>query len=531
MSTKFKFLLIAIFASCSLLYAEPTNYTYNYDFWKEQVASPDAYRVSAYLLGANLRDEAGRFIGHFNQPEGLFIRDEHIYVCDTNNNRIVKIDALENGDHIVTAVFSAIKSEDEAKVRKDLHLEDGARLDAAKMHLNGPTDIFENSSDRWLYIADKKNNRVLIMDYDWNYIHAIYKPEDDSLRNFTDNDDELQDFVEFIPNKLIVDYANRVFVKADTINKGLMEFNRIRAHSDRSDPDAREWNWEFAGFMGANKVKVNMLDYIWKLLSTQAQRARMELFVPTEYSNLALDKDGFVYVTNSTVQTDPVRRLNAMGQDILIRNGYENPIGDLSVGNTQQIRGPSQFIDVVAFHNDSYACFDKTRGRIFMYDFQGNLLYAFGGRGNREGYFSNEPAALDRMGSALYALDKLTGAVTRFDLTEYGILINKALDEYKAGRYEQSAEVWEEVLKRNGNYDLAYIGIGRAALRQGDYQKAMRYYKLKHYREGYGKAFQLYRKIWMEENLWWILIIIGALVLLPPCIRLSIKTVKEIREA
>jgi tetratricopeptide (TPR) repeat protein len=135
------------------------------------------------------------------------------------------------------------------------------------------------------------------------------------------------------------------------------------------------------------------------------------------------------------------------------------------------------------------------------------------------------------MGYALYALDSRAGALTRFDLTSYGVKINEALSEYRAGRYEASAEIWEEVLKMNGNYDLAYIGIGRAALRQGDYQTAMKYYELKHFRTGYGKAFQLYRKQWMEENLWKILLVLGILIIVPFAVKYSIKVVKEIREA
>jgi tetratricopeptide (TPR) repeat protein len=110
-------------------------------------------------------------------------------------------------------------------------------------------------------------------------------------------------------------------------------------------------------------------------------------------------------------------------------------------------------------------------------------------------------------------------------------MINEALDEYRRGRYESSARIWEEVLKMNGNYDLAYIGIGRAALRQGDYKTAMRYYKLKHYRVGYGKAFQLYRKQWIEENIGTILFILAVIVLVPFAVKHSIKFVKEIKEA
>ena len=466
--------------SAVLVFSEPTNYTYNYDFWNEQVASPDAYRVSSYMLGTSFG------IGNFREPQGLFIKENKIYICDSGNNRIVLLEARENEEHVfVKSVSSVI-------------------IDGVESSFNYPMDIFE-CREGFLYIADTNNQRILKLDSDWNFVNAILKPEDESL----------DEYAEFIPIKLVVDFANRLFVQARNVNKGLMEF------------DSRG---VFAGYMGANKVKVNIIDYAWKLISTQAQRERMDLFIPTEYSNVCLDHEGFIYVTNSSGQTEPIRRLNAMGQDILIRNGYEKPTGDLAFGNAGGVSGRSRFIDVVAMRNDSYACLDRTRGRIFMYDFQGNLLYAFGGLGNREGCFLM-PVAIEKMGLTLYALDSRAAALTRFDLTSYGAKINEALNEYQAGRYELSAELWEEVLKMNGNYDLAYIGIGRAAMRQGDYLKAMRYYELKHYRQGYGKAFQLYRKQWVEVNLWKILLILGIIILLPIAVKYSIRLSREIREA
>jgi hypothetical protein len=477
----FYLLVVCLLFSVSIsLFAEPSNYTYNYDYWEEQVASPDAYRVSAYILGTSLG------VGNFREPQGLFIMENRIYICDSGNNRILLLEVNEKGEHVlVNSVSSVI-------------------IEGVESPFNYPMDIFE-SREGFLYIADTNNRRVLKLDHDWNYVSSITRPYDESI----------DDFVEFQPLKLVVDFANRIFVQIRNVNKGLMEFDN---------------HGEFVGYMGANKVKFKLVDYAWKLVSTQAQRERLELFIPTEYNNVCLDNDGFLYVTNSTGEVDPVRRLNAMGQDILIRNGYEKPIGDIAFGNAGGVSGRSRFIDVVAFDNDSFACFDRIRGRIFMYDFQGNLLYAFGGLGNREGSFIM-PVALDRMGYALYALDSRAAALTRFELTSYGAKINDALSEYRAGRYEDSAEIWEEVLKMNGNYDLAYIGIGRAALRQGDYQTAMKYYSLKHYRKGYSKAFQLYRKQWVEENLWKILLILGILVVIPFAVNYSIRVVKEIREA
>ncbi|MDR0375773.1 MAG: hypothetical protein LBH85_08640 [Treponema sp.] len=475
-----RFFILCGLAASAAVFAEPSNYTYNYDFWNEQAASPDAYTVSAYIIGASLG------VGNFRDPQGLFIKDEKIYVCDSGNNRIVVIGAKGRSGYEVLAVVSSVV------------------IDGEESAFDYPMDIFETAYGE-IYITDTNNQRVLCLDKDWNYVSSIVKPEDESVGVSSD----------FLPTKLVVDFAGRVFVQARNVNKGLMEFDSQGV---------------FVGYMGANKVKVNIVDYAWKLISTQAQRARMDLFIPTEYNNLCLDRDGFIYVTNASGQTDPVRRLNAMGQDILIRNGYEDPKGDLVYGNAGGIVGRSKFIDVAALDNDSYACFDMARGRVFLYDFQGNLLYAFGGVGNREGYFM-QPVALEKLGYSLFALDSRTGALTRFDLTRYGAAINEALSEYHAGRYEASAEKWEEVLKMNGNYDLAYIGIGRAALRQGEYQKAMRYYKLKRYYIGYGKAFQFFRKQWMEANLWKILIALGLIAATPPFLRLARKIGKEIREA
>jgi hypothetical protein len=473
-------LLTIIFISLgTVAYAQPTNYTYNYDFWREQVASPDAYHVTGYLLGSALG------IGNFRDPQGLFIRDDRIYICDSGNNRIVLLSAREDGEHQLVSII------------------DSVLIDGQKSPLSYPMDVFECPKG-FLYITDTNNQRVLKTDRNLNCLLTITRPDDESMG----------EFVEFLPLKLVVDFADRIFVQARNVNKGLMEF---------------DGQGVFTGYVGANKVKVNIVDYVWKLLSTQRQKERMDLFIPTEYNNLCLDSDGFIYVTNSSGQADPVRRLNAMGQDILIRNGYEEPVGDIAYGNAGGISGPSRFVDVVAMSNESYACLDRVRGRVFLYDFQGNLLYAFGGVGNREGCFL-QPVALDKMGYSLYVLDSRSCALTRFGLTGYGEKINEALSEYQAGRYESSAAVWDEVLKMNGNYDLAYIGIGRAALRQGEYQKAMRYYKLKHDRKGYGKAFQLYRKQWMEINLWKILVVLAIIGFGPPLVRLALQIRREVLE-
>ena len=93
-------------------------------------------------------------------------------------------------------------------------------------------------------------------------------------------------------------------------------------------------------------------------------------------------------------------------------------------------------------------------------------------------------------------------------------MINEGLAEYKIGNYDKSADIWRDVLKMNGNYDQAYIGIGRALLRKGQYKDAMKYFELKLDTKNYSKAFKLYREEWFEENIGIILLILVILVLL-----------------
>ena len=78
----------------------------------------------------------------------------------------------------------------------------------------------------------------------------------------------------------------------------------------------------------------------------------------------------------------------------------------------------------------------------------------------------------------------------------------------------------------NGNYDLAYIGIGRSLLRQKQYHEAMQYFKLKLDDDNYSKAFKQYRKEWVEDHI----VIIFTLVVLVLCVPLAVGKIKAIKE-
>lgn len=179
---------------------------------------------------------------------------------------------------------------------------------------------------------------------------------------------------------------------------------------------------------------------------------------------------------------------------------------------------------MTALDNDSYAGLDKVRGRLFVYDSQGRILFAFGGNGNMDGYFK-QPAALDHMGRDLLVLDSQDRSITIFTPTEFGSLVYQAIDQFQSGDYQKSGETWREVLTLNGNYDLAYIGIGRSLLRQKEYGQAMEYFRLKWDYDNYSKAFKQYRKEWVEDHI--ILVILVVLGVL--CVPLGIGKLKAIK--
>lgn len=272
-------------------------------------------------------------------------------------------------------------------------------------------------------------------------------------------------------------------------------------------------NGEFQGVIGAQDVTVDFSDYIWRMFMTREQILNSKQYVPITYNNLCIDEKGFIYVTSfvedgyalqqavknrtSALDSLPVKKLTSDGTDVLKRNGFFPPVGDVNFEikskSDTDAKTHSSITAVSVRENGIYSLVDSEYGKIFTYDEDGNLLYAFGGDGNRTGTFENLTALAYR-GTDLLALDSGRGSITLFKMTEYGSMIDRVAELQQNHNYSELNALWEKILKKNNNFDLAYYSLGKSYLEQGDYSAAMEYFKLINNKTYYSKAFQGYRE-------------------------------------
>ncbi len=452
---------------------EHRSYTYIYDYWGDVQDTPDLYEVFNVFTSAELGLDT-----RMNNPNGITVAGDKVYICDTGNNRIIVLGTDDQVGLVLLDEFDSIKGAPDNN------------------QLSGPTDLAV-SEDGNIFIADKGNNRILKVDPELHYLMEFTLPIDSALPADTI----------FLPNKVVVDTAERVYCICDGVNKGLLKY---------------EADGTFAGFIGATKAPYDLLDYIWKKFATQEQIDRMPVDVPTEYSNIYMDYEGFIYASVPVadaqalddLKVDSVRRLNLLGNNILVNNGNWLNCGDIYWGSAGGYSGPSMFSDVTAMENDIYVCLDRNRGRLFGYDDQGRMVFAFGGNGNMDGYF-RRPIGIDHIGYDLLVLDSADCSITYFVLSDFGKDIYGAIDNFDSGKYEESAALWQKVLDIDGNYDLAYIGLGRAYLRQENYAEAMKYFEIKYDDDNWSKAFKEYRKEWVQSHLFITVLVLLLIFLVP----------------
>ncbi|MCL2632907.1 MAG: hypothetical protein FWD34_00150 [Oscillospiraceae bacterium] len=446
---------------------------FDYDWWWETIPAQNGYIVDRVVTGADLG-----LAGGLRNPADVFIYPNtgEVFIVDSGNNRIVITDYSFNKEN--------------TKVQSVFEYGENYRLDPQKIGtkttLNRPQGIhvMNMRGETRLYIADHDNGRVI----------ACYRDDVDSewkiWMEYTRPASHLYDqAVTFHPKKVVADNAGNVYICIKSITRGAVMF---------------EEGGSFSGYYGANRVERNfnaMLNYFLKYILTPEQMEQRVRPVPVEFSNFTIDNDGFIYTVTEarSARLDVLKKLDPAGRNVFEQQGYDEMIwGAFHTPYVNGISYRSSIIDVSVDDKGNIFLMDFRSGKIFQYDYEGSLMFIFGGKGEQKGLF-NTPSAIETHDEKVYILDSVKNSLTVYKLTEFGELVNEAMELFNRGLYAEAKEPWEEILRRDANYYMAYIGMGNAMLSLGEFEESLSYFYM-HSRGGYNRAFKDFRIDYIRKN-------------------------------
>ena len=420
-----------------------------------------------------------------DDPRDLFVdQNKNVYIADGANSRIVVLNEYYKYKF-------AIK-----EFNNDQGVPDS---------LNTPSGVYVTTDE--IFVCDTENNRLVVFDLEGEFKRIIHEPKSDVMPANSI----------YKPVACAVDSTGRIYVISSTTYMGVISLN-----ADGS----------FVGFIGAQKVTASWWQIIWRQFQTEEQRALSVQNVSTEFNNITIDHKGFIYVTTSSIEEwqqqsairsksgdyAPVKKLNSSGADIMHRNGFFAPNGEVSVRgiayDTNTPTGASKIIDVAIGPENTWSIIDEKRSRVYTYDGDGKMLFTFGDTGMQLGNISSIEAVAYQ-GDKLLLLDKTRDSFTVYNRTEYGDILINALRNNNDRKYDKAVDDWQAILQRNSNFDAAYVGIGKALYRAGDWEGAMKYYKFAYETENYSAAFKMWRKDVVSKIIWLIpiLVVIGAILI------------------
>jgi len=509
---KFLKTALALFACFVILAcAVPVNaasystYTYSYD--GESLPSPDAYTPLEVIDSSKITHMVdGKSAGldvALNAPTDIETDgDGNIYIADPNNNRIVVMSEYYQQKLIISEFLNDQGVHDSLASPEGVFIWEGL-LPAENPELDPDGDGYYAAKE--IYVADTGNKRLVIFDGEGNYLRHLEEPESDVFE-----EDE-----QYSPVAVAVDGAGRIYVVSSTTYQGIISLTS---------------EGEFAGYIGAQKVTYSVIQMIWRRFQTAEQRAASEINVSTEYNNITIDDDGFIYITSNAIATQtltdairngdasyaPVKKLNTKGSDIMRRNGFFIPAGEINFRSAvfdDSVTGPSSLVDVALGPEGSWSIVDENRSKVYTYDKNGELLFVFGDMGSQMGNL-RRAAGLVYLNEKMLVLDKETSSFTVYTRTPYGDLLITALEHTNNRMYTLAEDDWKAILQRNNNFDAAYIGLGQAYYRMGRWDTAMEYFKRAYDTERYSEAFAEKRKEWVSQYIIVIPIVVIAFVVL-----------------
>ena len=311
---------VMLFGAVPSSAAEPYD-TYTYSIDGEPLKSPHAYSAidnfDSLAMGLPALNPE---LPALSSSVSDIVSDNvgNLYIADQGNNRII---VLNKSYEAIAEISEYVNEFDEIQV------------------LSEPQGVFVTDETKsvdgesLIYVCDTGNKRIVVFDRDYNYVRTIERPNSPIL-----------DEQAFKPSAVAVDIYGRIFVISKNSYEGVIVLSSEGA---------------FTGFIGAQQVSYSLIDMIWRRFMSEEQRSMQEKNIAVPYNNITVDDDGFVYVTSSSndpadkknqysaikaksAAHSPVKKLNSQGIEIMKRNGFFDPGGEVAVTTTNV----SQIVDV-----------------------------------------------------------------------------------------------------------------------------------------------------------------------------------------
>ena len=441
--------------------ANLTNVSYAYDLSGKPYIIPSPYVHSRSI-------DAGYIgIDDFKDVSDIFYDINHdlIVISDSGNDRIL----ILNGDYtLITELKSFVTN-------------------GTNTAFNCPKSAVIRGNT--LYVADTFNSRILCFDIDtWMVSSEFATPEVSALG---------KDYI-YHPMKIAVDDAKHIYVIAENITDGIILL----------DSDGK-----FLSFFGAPKVQVSAFENMKKRFMTKEQRSKLYKSIPTEYSAITVDSTGFIGLTTQSSNADPISRMNHAGVNIFSKK-MNIPKGDEVYSLVA-----SSFVDLTEDAAGNYLALDNRRGRIFIYNKEGDFLGCFGGPGTQNGTFYSA-TSIEFVHGEIAVVDISRNIIELFKPTHFGETIFTGFAKINSGDYIAAKPYFEKSVEMCSAYLPAHLNLGRIAYWEGNYQVAAEKFKYVDNREYYSLAYKQIRSSFINEK--FILIIAVAVIVIAAMLLLTI---------